>query len=83
MRACLCACFMGGVSLTWTDTEELLKVKSFFILSFVFKPTSISYRLLKFCVICFSFQENVAYIFPAISGWGNQIFWSTRPNLVA
>ena len=67
---------------TWTDAEELLKEKSFFILSDKFKPTSISCWLLKFFVFCFCFQENVVYIFPAISGWGNQIFWSTRPKLV-
>ena len=52
-----------------------------FLSEFVIKPTSISCWLLKFCVICFCFQKNVVYIFPAISGWGNQIFWSTRPNL--
>ena len=53
------------------------------LLSDKFKPTYISCLLLKFCVICFCFQKNVVYIFPALSGWGNQIVWSTRPNLVA
>ena len=44
---------------------------------------AISCWLLQFCVICFCFQKNVVYIFPANSGWGNQFFWSTRPKLVA
>ena len=29
---------------------------------------------MKFCVICFCFQKNVVYIFPANSGWGKLIF---------
>ena len=53
---------------TWTDAEELLKEKSFFILFFLFlsefvirhvQTNIISCWLLKFCVICFCIEKNV------------------------
>ena len=79
-----------GVSSDLEDAEALLKETSFFILSFMFLSEFVIrqvqtniYYFLKFCVICFCFQKNVVYIFPAISGWGNQTVWSTRPKLVA